>query len=123
MRRQVEEYFEGLRERFDLPLETRGTPFQQRVWEELCRIPYGSTTSYGELARRLGSDGASRAVGLANARNPIAILIPCHRVIGASGSLTGYAGGLPIKEALLDFEREVARHGPRTFELSQPSLL
>ena len=103
-RAQLAEYFAGERTAFDLPLRPAGGPFQLRVWEALQRIPYGETASYGELARELGSPGAARAVGAANGRNPIAIVVPCHRVIGASGSLTGYAGGLECKRALLDLE-------------------
>ena len=102
---QLAEYFQGRRRTFDLPLAPRGTPFQLRVWAELQRIPYGRTTSYGELARRLGDPGLCRAVGAANGANPISIIIPCHRVIGADGSLTGYGGGLPIKRALLALEQ------------------
>src|SRR5262249_44796313 len=92
-----------------------GTPFQQQVWEELKMIPYGTTLSYGDLARRIGQPGAARAVGMANARNPIGIIVPCHRVIGANGKLTGYGGGLPRKEALLAFEALVAARGPQSF--------
>ena len=92
----------------DLPLAPRGTEFQRRVWEELRRISYGETISYGELARRIGMPAASRAVGAANGRNPLAIVVPCHRVIGADGTLTGYGGGLPAKQALLSLERRVA---------------
>lgn len=103
--RQLQDYFAGKREDFDLPLAPRGTPFQQRVWKRLCQIPYGETISYGELARRIGNPNASRAVGLANGSNPIPIIIPCHRVIGSNGKLTGYGGGLPIKEKLLALER------------------
>jgi methylated-DNA-[protein]-cysteine S-methyltransferase len=104
-RRQLTEYFAGERTSFDLPLRPAGAPFQLRVWEALLRIPYGETASYGELARELtGHPGAARAVGAANGRNPIAIIVPCHRVIGASGALTGYAGGLECKRALLDLE-------------------
>jgi methylated-DNA-[protein]-cysteine S-methyltransferase len=103
--RQLGEYFAGARTAFDLPLRAAGTAFEQRVWDELRRIPYGETTSYGELARRLGHAGAARAVGRANGRNPLAIVVPCHRVIGASGALTGYAGGLERKRALLALER------------------
>jgi methylated-DNA-[protein]-cysteine S-methyltransferase len=109
-RRQVEQYFAGERTRFELELAGDGTPFQRAVWRALGEIPFGATASYGELARRLGRPQASRAVGRANGTNPIALVVPCHRVIGANGSLTGYAGGLPIKRALLDFER-----GQRTF--------
>ena len=104
-RRQLTEYFAGTRRAFDLPLAAGGTPFQQRVWDALRRIPYGETISYGELARRIGQPTASRAVGAANGRNPIAIVVPCHRVIGADGTLIGYGGGLSVKEALLALER------------------
>ena len=103
-RRQLTEYFAGERTAFDLPLRPAGAPFQLRVWEALMRIPYGETASYGELARELGHPTAARAVGAANGRNPIAIVVPCHRVIGSNGSLTGYAGGLECKRALLDLE-------------------
>lgn len=109
--RQLRAFFGGTLERFDLPLRPEGTGFQQRVWSELCRIPYGETISYGELARRLGNPAASRAVGLANGSNPIAIIIPCHRVIGSNGKLTGYGGGLENKQWLLDFERRQLRLG------------
>lgn len=102
--RQLQQYQDGSRREFTLPLAPGGSAFQQRVWAELCRIPYGSTISYGELARRLGDEGAARAVGRANATNPIALIVPCHRVIGSDGKLTGYAGGLPLKAALLQFE-------------------
>lgn len=103
--RQLRAYFAGELKDFDLPLAPRGTEFQQNVWAELCSIPYGETISYGELARRIGNPNASRAVGLANGSNPIPIIIPCHRVIGANGKLTGYGGGLPIKEKLLALEK------------------
>jgi methylated-DNA-[protein]-cysteine S-methyltransferase len=103
-RRQLEEYFAGARKTFDVPLALAGTAFEQRVWELLRQIPYGTTTSYGELARRLGDPAASRAVGIANARNPIPIIVPCHRVIGANGDLTGYGGGLDRKLWLLEHE-------------------
>lgn len=102
---QLREYFRGLRHHFDVPLNPQGTPFQLRVWEQLRAIPYGQTISYGELARRTGNPAASRAVGLANGANPIAILIPCHRVIGANGKLTGFGGGIDVKERLLALER------------------
>lgn len=102
---QLKAYFAGELERFDLDLAPEGTPFQQRVWGELGKIPYGATISYGELARRIGNPNASRAVGLANGSNPIPIVIPCHRVIGSNGKLTGYGGGLPLKERLLALER------------------
>lgn len=103
--RQLRAYFAGELEAFDLPLAPKGTPFQQKVWSELCKIPYGETISYGELARRIGNPNASRAVGLANGSNPIPIVIPCHRVIGANGKLTGYGAGLEIKEKLLALEQ------------------
>jgi methylated-DNA-[protein]-cysteine S-methyltransferase len=102
--RQLEEYFAGNRRVFDLPLHLDGTEFQLRVWRALTEIPYGETRSYGELAQYIGNPNASRAVGLANGRNPISILVPCHRVIGADGSLTGYGGGLPRKQWLLAHE-------------------
>ncbi|ONI90422.1 cysteine methyltransferase [Saccharothrix sp. ALI-22-I] len=102
---QLSEYFDGGRKAFDLPLDLIGTPFQRTVWQELLEIPYGETVSYGELAQRLGRPSAARAVGLANGRNPISIIVPCHRVVGASGDLTGYGGGLARKRHLLDFEQ------------------
>ena len=101
---QLREYFAGTWRTFDLPLAPRGTAFQQRVWAALRAIPYGETRTYGELAAAIGSPSASRAVGMANHRNPIPIIIPCHRVIGANGTLTGYAGGLEIKRKLLALE-------------------
>lgn len=107
--RQLRAYFAGELEDFDLPLAPQGTTFQQKVWADLCKIPYGETISYGELARRIGNPNASRAVGLANGSNPIPIVIPCHRVIGANGKLTGYGGGLPIKEKLLALEKRQLR--------------
>ena len=107
--RQLRAYFAGDLESFDLPLVPAGTTFQLDVWNRLCEIPYGETISYGELARRLGNPNASRAVGLANGSNPIPIVIPCHRVIGSNGKLTGYGGGLPIKEKLLALERRQLR--------------
>jgi methylated-DNA-[protein]-cysteine S-methyltransferase len=103
--RQLDEYFDGERTEFDLPLAAEGTPFQRRVWAALCEIPYGETVSYGELARRIGQPTASRAVGLANGKNPISIVVPCHRVIGSSGKLIGYGGGLDRKQMLLELER------------------
>ncbi|MFF4211624.1 methylated-DNA--[protein]-cysteine S-methyltransferase [Streptomyces sp. NPDC001796] len=102
---QLEAYFSGELKEFTLELRLHGTPFQRGVWEQLRRIPYGETRSYGQLADALGNPGASRAVGLANGRNPIGIIVPCHRVIGASGGLTGYGGGLDRKRRLLEFER------------------
>jgi len=103
-RRQVEAYFSGELKEFQLPLSMAGTEFQRKVWSLLREIAYGETISYGELARRLGDPNASRAVGLANGRNPISIIVPCHRVIGANGKLVGYGGGLPRKQALLALE-------------------
>jgi methylated-DNA-[protein]-cysteine S-methyltransferase len=103
-RRQLSEYFAGERTTFDFPLALAGNAFEQRVWEALRAIPYGTTITYGELAARLGAPGAARAVGAANGRNPIAIVVPCHRVIGARGKLTGYGGGLERKRALLAHE-------------------
>ena len=102
---QLREYFAGERSAFDLPLALDGTPFQQEAWRALADIPYGETVSYGEQARRLGRPDAVRAVGAANGANPIAIVLPCHRVIGADGSLTGFGGGLETKRRLLDLER------------------
>jgi methylated-DNA-[protein]-cysteine S-methyltransferase len=101
---QLHEYFSGRRTAFDLPLRPHGSPFEQLVWAELLQIPYGETASYAEIAARIGHPGKARAVGRANARNPIAIVCPCHRVIGSDGSLTGYAGGLETKRALLELE-------------------
>jgi methylated-DNA-[protein]-cysteine S-methyltransferase len=109
VRRQLDEFFAGKRTTFDLPMAPAGTEFQKRVWAELARIPYGETISYAELAKRVGSEGAARAVGRANATNPIAVVVPCHRVIGANGSLTGYAYGVELKRNLLDFEKGQAR--------------
>jgi methylated-DNA-[protein]-cysteine S-methyltransferase len=107
--RQLRAYFAGELEIFDLPLAPEGTPFQLNVWHQLRDIPYGQTISYGELAHRVGNPKAARAVGLANGSNPIPIVIPCHRVIGSNGKLTGYGGGLPIKEKLLALERRQSR--------------
>ncbi|MFJ3337007.1 methylated-DNA--[protein]-cysteine S-methyltransferase [Streptomyces sp. NPDC086766] len=105
---QLEAYFAGRLTEFTLELRLNGTPFQRRVWEQLRSIPYGRTRTYGDLAEALGNPGASRAVGLANGRNPIGVIVPCHRVVGADGSLTGYGGGLDRKRRLLDFERGAA---------------
>lgn len=102
---QLQEYLAGRRTAFDLPLAPRGSDFQRRVWEALQNIPYGQTRSYQDIARIVGKPSATRAVGMANNRNPIAVLIPCHRVIGKNGKLTGYAGGLALKERLLEIER------------------
>ena len=103
-RQQLLAYFAGERERFDLPLAPRGTDFQRRVWDAVSAIPYGATTTYSALAAGIGSPRASRAVGAANGRNPLPIVVPCHRVIGASGALTGYGGGVDVKTALLALE-------------------
>jgi methylated-DNA-[protein]-cysteine S-methyltransferase len=105
--RQLEEYFAGRRQAFDLPLALEGTAFQRRVWDALLRIGYGETVTYGQLAGRIGQPTAARAVGVANGRNPVSIIVPCHRVIGSDGSLTGYGGGLPSKRRLLDLESGV----------------
>ncbi|MGW1159519.1 methylated-DNA--[protein]-cysteine S-methyltransferase [Streptomyces sp. NPDC002513] len=105
---QLAAYFAGELKEFTVELRLDGTPFQRSVWEQLRLIPYGETRSYGELADALGNPGASRAVGLANGRNPIGIIVPCHRVVGANGSLTGYGGGLDRKQRLLDFESGTA---------------
>ena len=104
---QLRQYFAGERIRFELPLSPVGTPFQLRVWAELREIPYGRTTTYGQIATDLGQPTASRAVGLANGRNPVAVIVPCHRVIGSDGSLTGFGGGLDRKRWLLEHERRV----------------
>jgi len=101
---QLTGYFAGERQAFDLPLAPQGTDFQLRVWQQLRLIPFGTTLSYGQLAQRLGNPNASRAVGLANGNNPLSIVVPCHRVIGANGSLTGFGGGLDTKQKLLDLE-------------------
>jgi methylated-DNA-[protein]-cysteine S-methyltransferase len=103
--RQIEEFFAGTRQDFDFRLAPKGTEFQKRVWAELVKIPFGETISYGELARRIGNPAASRAVGRANGTNPIAVIVPCHRVIGTNGKLTGYGGGIDLKEKLLAWER------------------
>lgn len=105
---QLSEYFSGIRTEFDIPLSLKGTPFQMLVWQELRRIPYGQTRTYGEIAAAIGQPGAARAVGMACNRNPIWLLIPCHRVVGKNGSLTGYAGGLDMKQQLLMMERHYA---------------
>jgi len=112
VREQLEEYFDGERVEFGVPLDTDGaTPFRRNVWNALLDIPYGATVSYGELARQLGAPNAARAVGAANGSNPISIIVPCHRVIGSAGSLTGYAGGVERKRFLLRHEAEVAQRG------------
>ena len=104
---QLAEYFGGLRQNFDLPLNPKGTAFQQKVWQALLQIPYGQTASYKEIACKIGNEKAYRAVGLANHNNPIGIIIPCHRVVGTNGNLTGYAGGLEKKQKLLELEQRV----------------
>ncbi len=111
---QLDEYFAGERTRFDLRLAPAGTPFQERVWKALVAIAFGRTASYGEIARAVGNPTASRAVGAANGKNPIAIIVPCHRVIGSSGALVGYAGGLPRKKWLLHHERTYLRRYTET---------
>ena len=105
---QIEEYLAGKRKNFDVPLHAEGTPFMRRVWAELCTIPYGETRSYKDIAVAIGQPGAARAVGMANNRNPIALLIPCHRVIGADGRLVGFGGGLEMKRRLLELEANSA---------------
>jgi methylated-DNA-[protein]-cysteine S-methyltransferase len=102
---QLEQYFAGERTEFDLDIELDGTPFERRVWDEVSSIPFGETATYAEIARRIGRPSACRAVGRANGRNPVAVIVPCHRVIGSDGSLTGYAGGIEMKRTLLDLER------------------
>jgi methylated-DNA-[protein]-cysteine S-methyltransferase len=111
LKTQLSEYFDGARREFDLKLSLAGNPFELRVWNALLEIPYGETASYGQIARRIGAPDAARAVGLANGRNPVAVIVPCHRVIGADGSLTGYGGGLDRKRLLLDLEARVASSG------------
>jgi methylated-DNA-[protein]-cysteine S-methyltransferase len=115
-RSQLQAYFLGELTEFDVPLAARGTEFQRRVWQALCAIRYGETESYGQLARRIGNPSASRAVGLANGKNPISIIVPCHRVIGADGSLTGYGGGMERKKWLLEHEKRIKeRLAPRAW--------
>ncbi|MCP3890681.1 MAG: methylated-DNA--[protein]-cysteine S-methyltransferase [Desulfobulbaceae bacterium] len=105
VRKQLSEYFAGERKTFSIPFSPAGTPFQGRVWMELQKIPYGHTASYGEIAERIGNPKACRAIGMANGKNPIPIIIPCHRIIGKDGSMTGFGGGLKIKKFLLDLEQ------------------
>jgi methylated-DNA-[protein]-cysteine S-methyltransferase len=112
---QLQEYFNGTRTRFDLPLDIGGTSFQLAVWNELKKIPFGETRTYGEIARSIGKPGAARAVGMANHENPVAIVIPCHRVVGSDGSLTGYAGGLDLKKKLLEIELQPETQGQLLF--------
>lgn len=106
--RQFEDYFAGRRQCFDLPLAPHGTPFQERVWREIARVPYGETITYAELAERAGAPGSARAAGAATGRNPLAIVVPCHRIVATGGALTGYAGGLARKERLLALEGALA---------------
>lgn len=103
---QLQEYLDGKRKSFEFPYELHGTPFQKRVWNALCEIPYGETRTYGEIAKAVGNPKACRAVGMANHNNPMTIVVPCHRVIGANGKLTGYGGGLDMKEYLLELEKK-----------------
>ncbi len=104
--KELTEYFQGVRKEFDIPYKMQGTDFQKSVWKALCHIPYGETRSYKDIAKTVGNEKASRAVGIANNKNPITIIVPCHRVIGANGKLVGYAGGLPMKEYILKMENE-----------------
>ena len=106
---QLSQYFAGKRQHFDLPLDPQGTPFQRAVWDALLAIPFGETRTYGQLAKQLGNPNATRAVGAANGRNPIAIIVPCHRVVGSTGKLTGFAGGLHTKSFLLELEARSLR--------------
>ncbi|WP_297133868.1 methylated-DNA--[protein]-cysteine S-methyltransferase [Terrisporobacter sp.] len=108
---QINEYLQGKRNKFDLPLDLKGTEFQNKVWNELRNIPYGETRSYKDIAVAIGNENASRAIGMANNRNPIPIIIPCHRVVGSNGKLVGYAGGLDIKEKLLNIENVELKKG------------
>jgi methylated-DNA-[protein]-cysteine S-methyltransferase len=119
---QLKDYFAGRRTAFDLPLVLAGTPFQRRVWAALREIPFGETLSYGQLADRIGQPSAARAVGLANGRNPVGVIVPCHRVVGSSGSLTGYGGGVERKRYLLDFERRVNSHRQQLTSLCSKSV-
>jgi methylated-DNA-[protein]-cysteine S-methyltransferase len=116
VRRQVAQYCAGKRRVFDFECATEGSEFQHRVWDELAKIPFGETMSYGDVARKIGLPDAARAVGVANATNPIALIVPCHRVIGSNGSLVGYGGGLPLKRALLAHEAKVAGHKRDLFD-------
>ncbi|MDR3020476.1 MAG: methylated-DNA--[protein]-cysteine S-methyltransferase [Treponema sp.] len=113
--KQLDEYFSKKRKNFDIPLLLRGTKFQMKVWNTLKEIPYGETRSYKELAEMTGNPKASRAVGMANNRNPLPIIIPCHRIIGSDGSLTGYAGGLELKQKLLELERDYLKNLPQSY--------
>ena len=122
-RTQLDEYFAGRRTQFEIALDLHGTPFQQSVWRALMDIDYGETISYGELARRIANPKAVRAVGWANGRNPVSIVVPCHRVIGADGSLTGYGGGVDRKQFLLELEARHARTEPRAAAQAELALL
>ena len=123
VREQLAQYFAGERQQFDVPIKMAGTPFQQRVWQELIGIPFGMTITYGELALRVGNPAASRAVGAANGRNPISIIVPCHRVIGSTGKLTGYGGGVDKKQWLLEWERRGMTAASRTlFDVAEASF-
>jgi methylated-DNA-[protein]-cysteine S-methyltransferase len=123
VRRQLDEYFAGIRTAFDLPLRLEGTPFQLEVWSALLALPLGTVATYGRIARQLGRPAAARAVGAANARNPISIVVPCHRLVGTGGDLTGYGGGLDRKEWLLAHERRVAgREAPAPRDLPPISV-
>ena len=106
-KKQLQEYFAGKRKKFSLQLDAKGTDFQKRVWQELAKIPFGETRSYGEIAKKIGNEKASRPVGGASGRNPLPIIVPCHRVIGSSGKLTGFAGGIKVKEFLLQLEKNL----------------
>jgi methylated-DNA-[protein]-cysteine S-methyltransferase len=112
--KQLDEYFSGQRTQFDLELEFVGTPFQKQVWNALLTIPYGETRSYQQIATQIGNPKACRAVGAANGKNPLSIIAPCHRVVGASGALTGFAGGVQVKAFLLDLEKKIARQQDRS---------
>jgi methylated-DNA-[protein]-cysteine S-methyltransferase len=118
---QLDEYFRGMRTRFELPLRLEGTPFQVAAWSALLEIPYGQTRSYSELAAWIGHPSAARAVGAANGQNPISIVVPCHRLIGRDGDLTGYGGGIDRKRRLLDLERAIPMRGPQAAQ-SEPSV-
>lgn len=120
---ELDEYFTGERREFSVPVNLRGTPFQMRVWEALRKIPYGAIPSYSDIADEIGRPSAVRAVGMANNKNPIPIIIPCHRVIGRDGSLTGYAGGLDVKRKLLDLELHPDSIDADTFRTDRPAQL
>jgi methylated-DNA-[protein]-cysteine S-methyltransferase len=122
--RQLDEYFAGQRDRFEIPLDMQGTPFQQAVWKELLALPFGARSTYGAIAQRTGRAAAVRAAGTAIGRNPVSIIVPCHRVLGSSGALSGYAGGLERKQYLLALEESVAGGGtPRQYLLQQRQQL